>query len=65
MGRGLYRPLRRILEEHGCRLIRQGKGSHEIWESPITGKRFSVPTTIKAKPTARAILRQAGIARRI
>ncbi len=65
MGGGLYAPLRRILQEHGCRFVRQGKGSHEIWESPITGKRFSVPVTIKARPTANAILRQAGIDTRL
>jgi len=57
----LYVTLKRILQNHGCQFIRQGKGSHEIWESPITGKRFSVPVTIKARPTANAILRQAGI----
>jgi predicted RNA binding protein YcfA (HicA-like mRNA interferase family) len=65
VGGGLYAPLRRLLLEHGCRFIRQGKGSHEIWESPITGKRFSVPVTIKARSTANAILRQAGIDRRM
>ena len=24
-------------------MVRQGKGSHEIWFSPITGKEFVVP----------------------
>ena len=61
MGGGLYRELRRVLETHGCMFVRQGKGSHEFWQSPINGKRFSVPVTIKARPTANAILRQAGI----
>ena len=65
MGGGLYASLRRILLDHGCRFVRQGKGSHEIWESPITRKRFSVPVTIKARPTANAILRQAGIDTRL
>ena len=65
MGRGLYPQIRQLLTEHGCRFIRQGKGSHEIWESPITGKRFSVPVTIKSRPTANAILRQAGIDKRL
>ena len=27
----------------GCYMVRQGKGSHEIWFSPITGKEFVVP----------------------
>ncbi|MGB5834361.1 MAG: type II toxin-antitoxin system HicA family toxin [Thiohalocapsa sp.] len=61
MGGSLYRQLGKILEGAECSLIREGKGSHEIWRSPITGKHFSVPVTIKANPTANAILRQAGI----
>jgi len=62
---GLYRSLRVLLEAHGCRFVRQGKGSHEIWESPISGKRFSVPTSIKARPTANAVLKQAGISKKL
>jgi len=61
----LYRVLRAILLEHRCVFVRQGKGSHEIWRSPITQKHFSVPVTIKAAPTANAVLRQAGIDRRL
>lgn len=61
MGEGLYPQLRRILLDQGCFLVRQAKGSHEFWQSPISGKRFSVPVTIKKKPTANAILKQAGI----
>jgi predicted RNA binding protein YcfA (HicA-like mRNA interferase family) len=61
----LYRQLRSLLLAAGCTFVRQGKGSHEIWQSPITGTRFSVPVTIKVKPTANAILRQAGIEERL
>lgn len=50
---------------HGCTFVREGKGSHEIWQSPISKKRFSVPVTIVATPTANAILKQAGIAAKI
>ena len=32
----------RKLTKAGCYLIRQGKGSHEIWYSPITQKEFVV-----------------------
>jgi hypothetical protein len=28
------RPLRDLLRAAGCTLVRQGKGSHEIWHSP-------------------------------
>nr|VFJ49756.1 MAG: hypothetical protein BECKFW1821A_GA0114235_102423 [Candidatus Kentron sp. FW] len=27
-----------ILRAHGCEFVRQGKGSHEIWYSPISNK---------------------------
>lgn len=33
----------RKLIKAGCYLLRQGKGSHEIWYSPITDKEFVVP----------------------
>lgn len=65
MGQGFYEGLKRLLLAHGCEFVRQGKGSHEIWQSPITQKRFSVPVTVVAKPTANAILRQAGIEERL
>lgn len=65
MGRGYYAVLRPILLRYGCTFVRQGKGSHEIWHSPITRRCFSVPVTVAAKPTARAILKQAGIDEKI
>lgn len=33
----------RKLRNAGCKLVRQGKGNHEIWYSPITHKEFVVP----------------------
>ncbi len=65
MAKTFYSLIKSILLEHNCSFVRQGKGSHEIWQSPINNKRFSVPFTIKAKPTANAILRQAGIDKHI
>ncbi|MGB6537647.1 MAG: type II toxin-antitoxin system HicA family toxin [Xanthobacteraceae bacterium] len=32
----LYRDLVRILQANSCYLVRKGKGSHEIWYSPVT-----------------------------
>jgi predicted RNA binding protein YcfA (HicA-like mRNA interferase family) len=55
------RPLRDRLKEAGCTLVRQGKGSHEIWHSPIGGQNFAVPIGIPSRHTANAILRQAGL----
>ena len=52
-----------ILSENGCTFIRQGKGDHEIWQSPITGRRFPVPIGIVSRYTANGILVQAGLPR--
>ena len=37
------RKVREILKEYGCSFVRHGKGDHDIWHSPITGKRFPIP----------------------
>jgi predicted RNA binding protein YcfA (HicA-like mRNA interferase family) len=55
------RTLRELLRAAGCILVRQGKGSHEIWHSPITKRNFPVPVGIASRHTANAILRQAGL----
>jgi predicted RNA binding protein YcfA (HicA-like mRNA interferase family) len=55
------RALRERLRAAGCILVRQGKGSHEIWHSPITKRNFPVPISIASRHTANAILRQAGL----
>ncbi len=55
------RALRDKLRAGGCTLVRQGKGSHEIWHSPITGRTFAVPLGTASRHTANAILRQAGL----
>jgi hypothetical protein len=50
-----------ILVENGCWFVRQGRGDHEIWESPISGKRFPVDNNIRSRHTANAVLKQAGL----
>jgi hypothetical protein len=55
------RALRELLRKSGCGLVRQGKGSHEIWYSPITMRSFPVPIGIASRHTANAVLRQAGL----
>lgn len=65
MGSGFYPQLRDILSAHGCTFARQGKGSHEIWHSPIVGKTFPVAATIMSRHLANAILKQAGIKQRL
>jgi predicted RNA binding protein YcfA (HicA-like mRNA interferase family) len=50
-----------LLRDAGCEFVRQGKGSHEIWWSPLTQRTFTVPRNIKKVPTANAVLKQAGL----
>lgn len=57
----LYRALADMLRDAGCRFERQGKGSHEIWYSPITRRTFTLPSNIDGRPLANAILKQAGL----
>ena len=60
-----YKDLRRLLEEAGCSFVRSGAGSHETWESPITGRRFTVPRGCKRRNTANGILKDAGIKKKL
>jgi predicted RNA binding protein YcfA (HicA-like mRNA interferase family) len=59
----LYRKLTEILRANGCHLIRSGKGSHEIWYSPVNKKHVTVPRSTKSRHTANDVLKQAGIAK--
>jgi hypothetical protein len=61
---GFTADLKRILRENGCRFERPGKGDHEIWYSPISGRRFPVDADIKSRHTANAVLKQAGLDKR-
>lgn len=61
MVQGFTAELKRMLRDAGCRLVRQGRGDHEIWHSPITGVHFVADGTIKSRHTANAELRQAGL----
>lgn len=61
MGGAYARELKRILGEHDCRFVRNGKGDHEIWFSPITGVTFTVDAGTRNRHTANGIFKQAGI----
>ncbi|MBE4259270.1 type II toxin-antitoxin system HicA family toxin, partial [Vibrio parahaemolyticus] len=45
-----------------CEFVRHGKGSHQIWRSPITGKKFPVPHPKGSLPigTVRSIKKRRG-----
>jgi predicted RNA binding protein YcfA (HicA-like mRNA interferase family) len=57
----LYRLLTGILKDAGCYFVKQAAGSHEIWYSPISNRRFSVPANISSQRLANEILKQAGL----
>jgi predicted RNA binding protein YcfA (HicA-like mRNA interferase family) len=61
MGSNLYPELARLLSKAGCTLVRQGKGSHEIWRSPITNRNFTVPRNLVIPHTANSALKDAGL----
>lgn len=53
------RELVRLLKAAGCYHVREGR--HPIWYSPVSDQNFPVPTGIKSRHTANAVLRQAGL----
>lgn len=61
MSETYYRAVTQILIAYGCYMDRQGKGSHEIWYSPIVKRKFVVAYTIPSKQMANICLKQAGI----
>jgi hypothetical protein len=56
--------VKKALREAGCSFVRQGRGDHEMWKSPISGKSFPVDSKIKSRHTANGILNQAGLPKR-
>ena len=63
MSSSLTPQLKKLLLNASCYFERQGKGDHEIWYSPITGRRFVVDNAIKSRHTANGVLKQAGLAK--
>jgi predicted RNA binding protein YcfA (HicA-like mRNA interferase family) len=55
-----YRELVKRLKDAGCHFVRPGKGSHEIWYSPVSKRTFTVPRA-KRSHTANAVLKDAGL----
>lgn len=60
MARLSTRELDRLLRRHGCELRTLG-AKHEKWFSPVTGKVFMVPRTLKTDGVLTGILSDAGI----
>jgi hypothetical protein len=55
--------LKQLLRNGGCYFLRAGRGDHEVWFSPISGKPFVVDNKIKSRHTANAVLKQAGLSK--
>jgi len=54
-----------ILHKNGCRFVRQGRGDHEVWYSPISERRFVVDGKIPSRHLANDTLKQAGIGKKL
>ncbi len=65
MGSSLTPQVKKLLLDQGCRFERPGKGDHEIWFSPITQRRFVVDADIRSRHTANAVLKQAGLPKKL
>ncbi|UAA40083.1 type II toxin-antitoxin system HicA family toxin [Paraneptunicella aestuarii] len=52
-----------LLKSQGCVFVRHGKGDHQIWYSPVTGIKFTVPHPKRNLPrgTIHSIKRASGI----
>jgi predicted RNA binding protein YcfA (HicA-like mRNA interferase family) len=61
MGSNLYPQLCRILKDAGCTFVRQAKGSHEIWFSPISHRNITIPKNTRVIHTANKVLKDAGL----
>jgi len=61
MGGNLYPELIRLLKDDGCKFVRPGKGSHELWFSPRTNQNVTVPRNTVNRHTANKVLKDAGL----
>ncbi|MDD9810744.1 MAG: type II toxin-antitoxin system HicA family toxin [Gammaproteobacteria bacterium] len=57
--------MKSILRKNGCSLVRQGRGDHEVWYSPISDRRFVVDGKAFSRHTANKILKQAGVGKKL
>ena len=60
MADNFYRALTKLIETNGGTLMRQARGSHEIWQMP-DGKRATIPKPCRNRHTANGILKSLGI----
>jgi hypothetical protein len=58
---GYYREVRDALRAGGCVFVRESKGDHEIWYSPITQRNVTLDKGVQVKHTANGTLKDAGL----
>lgn len=56
-----YKDLIEMLKAGGCYFVREGRGDHEVWFSPITNRNFLVDHGTRSRHTANESLKQAGL----
>jgi len=59
------RTVKKALMQEGCYFLRYGKGDHEIWYSPITGRNIVVDGSITKRSSALKTLKKAGVDKRV
>jgi predicted RNA binding protein YcfA (HicA-like mRNA interferase family) len=59
--KGFGKVVRAKLEEAGWRFHHHGKGDHDVWINPRTGKKVTVPVKLMSRHTANGILKDAGL----
>lgn len=65
MVQGYTKQVKALLLANGCRLLRSGKGDHEIWIGPHAKRPFAVDGKIMSKVVANEVLKQAGLSDRV
>jgi hypothetical protein len=59
------RALKEALRKAEYKFVRQGRGDHEIWESPKSGARFVIDGKIKSRHTANEVPQAGGIGKTV
>ena len=59
------RQVKKILLESGCYFMKQGKGDHSTWYSPILNRPFTVDGSITKRTSANKTLKSAGINQKV
>jgi len=65
MVEGFYRQVAKAIAKAGFVRVPGGKGSHEKWRHPETGRLLVVPRHMYSRRTANGVLRSAGLSQRV